>query len=141
LHDGRYRTAPALLLLLSVGCAGTAPRVPPSGPKTKSPVTQEGLATFYASSFHGERSASGETYDQRELVAAHPSFPFGTIVRVTNLENSRTVTVRIIDRGPSRGSQRAGTIIDLSREAGRRLGMLEDGRVRVRLEIVRQPSL
>jgi rare lipoprotein A len=97
---------------------------------------QEGFASFYASTLHGRRTASGERYDPNALVAAHPSYPFGTIVRVTNLTNGRAVEVRIVDRGPN-GARRRGTIIDLSRRAAADLRVIGRGRVRVRVEVAR----
>lgn len=113
------------------GTAGVAADIPKRG------RVQTGYATYLAQSFHGQESASGEVFNSRELVAAHRSLPFGTIVRVTNLENGRSVTVRIIDRGPYGKNFREGTIIDLSRAAARRVGMIKDGQVRVRLVILR----
>jgi rare lipoprotein A len=98
---------------------------------------QSGYATFLAKSFHGDESASGEIFDRRKLVAAHRSLPFGTRVRVTNLENGRSVDVRIIDRGPYGQNFREGAIIDLSRAAATRLDMVEDGQVRVKVRILR----
>jgi rare lipoprotein A len=98
---------------------------------------QTGYATFLAKSFHGDESASGEVFDRRKLVAAHRSLPFGTRVRVTNLENGRSVDVRIIDRGPYGQNFREGTIIDLSRAAATRLDMIEDGQVRVKVRVLR----
>jgi rare lipoprotein A len=97
---------------------------------------QTGYATFLAKSFHGDESASGEIFDRRKMVAAHRSLPFGTRVRVTNLENGRSVDVRIIDRGPYGQNWREGTIIDLSRAAANRLDMIEDGQVRVRVRVL-----
>lgn len=96
-----------------------------------------GYATFLAPSFNGRESASGEIFDQRELIAAHRTLPFGSIVRVTNLKNGRSVTVRIIDRGPYGKNYREGTIIDLSRAAAQRVGMIIDGQVRVRIVVLR----
>ena len=86
---------------------------------------------------HGNKTASGEIYDKTALTAAHRELPFGTVVRVTNLENRRTVEVRINDRGPFSSKRR---IIDLSREAGKRLDMIRAGVVRVRVEIVELAS-
>src|SRR5437870_11839262 len=63
--------------------------------------TQTGLAVFYDAAFQGEPTASGEGFNNNELVAAHPSYPVGTVVRVTNLRNGRAVEVRINDRGPT----------------------------------------
>jgi rare lipoprotein A len=94
---------------------------------------QTGFATYYANSFDGDRTASGKRFDQDELVAAHRTLPFGTRIRVVNLENRRSVVLRVVDRGPYAGRR---TIVDVSRAAARRLGMIRDGRVRVRLEVL-----
>jgi rare lipoprotein A len=106
-------------------------------PARASASQQEGYATYLARSFHGRTSASGETFDERRLVAAHRTLPFGSVVRVTNVANGRSVTVRIIDRGPYGKNYREGTVIDLSRAAARRLRMLRDGQVRARVEVLR----
>ncbi len=100
------------------------------------PRVQLGKASFYCPSFHGNRTAWGNYYDEKELVAAHPYFPFGTLLRVTNLANNRQVEVVVFDRGPSRKHQQKGGIIDVSRGAARELGMLRQGRARVRLEVL-----
>ena len=92
---------------------------------------------YYSDSFQGRKTASGEPYDKAALTAAHRSLPFNTVVRVTNLTNRRTVQVRINDRGPFNSKRR---IIDLSRAAAERIGMIADGIVPVRLEIVSLPS-
>jgi rare lipoprotein A len=97
---------------------------------------QVGFATYYANSFDGDRTASGERFDQDTLVAAHRTYPFGTRIRVTNLENRRSVLLRVVDRGPYGGSRRHRAIVDVSRAAARRLGMIRDGRVRVRVEVL-----
>ena len=97
----------------------------------------EGLAAYYADSLQGRRTASGERYDKNALTAAHRTLPFGTIVRVTNLVNRRTVEVRINDRGPYAGRHR---IIDLSRKAAERIDMIRAGVVEVRIEIVSLPK-
>lgn len=101
--------------------------------------TETGLASYYHRSLHGRPTASGEIFDRNEMVAAHPRLPFGTRVRVTNLENEREVTVRINDRGPTRKNRREGVVIDLSPAAAKKLDMIEAGRVRVRVD-VRKPS-
>jgi rare lipoprotein A len=98
--------------------------------------TQTGLASFYGKHFHGEETASGETYDKDELVAAHPSYPFGTRLRVTNLKNKRQVAVRVVDRGPTDKYQAEGVIIDLSKAAAARLDFIERGRAPVRIEVL-----
>jgi rare lipoprotein A len=107
-----------------------------SAPSAASSSGEEGLASFYASRRHGRRTASGETFDNTALVAAHPSLPFGTRVRVTNLGNGRSVEVRIVDRGPSDGRRKEGYVIDLSRAAANRLGFVKKGRASVRLEVI-----
>ena len=100
---------------------------------------QTGLASYYGPGFHGEVTASGEIFDQSEMVAAHRTLPLGAVVRVTNLENGRRVVLRVIDRGPYGANHRKGTIIDVSKGAARRLGFLEDGLVQVRVEVLRVP--
>ena len=92
---------------------------------------EEGTASFYADSFHGRQTASGESYDEGDFTAAHRTLPFDTRVKVTNLENDRSVWVRINDRGP----HVAGRIIDLSGAAARKLKMTETGTAQVRVEI------
>jgi rare lipoprotein A len=103
------------------------------------PVLQQvtGGATFYASYFEGRRTASGIPFRQNQMVAAHRSFPFGTVLRVTNLQNDRAVNVRVVDRGPFGTAQnRAKTVIDLSRRAAQQLGYVEAGRTQVRIEVL-----
>src|SRR6185503_19859827 len=80
-------------------------------------AAQAGLASYYARSLDGKKTASGVPFDNDAFVAAHPTYPFGTRVRVTNLRNRRSVTVRVIDRGPTSAVRRRGVIIDLSRAA------------------------
>lgn len=100
---------------------------------------QWGLASYYGPGFHGEKTASGEIFNQYEMVAAHRWLPLGSVVRVTNLENRRRVTLRVIDRGPYGRNYRKGTIIDVSKGAARRLGFIRDGLVRVRVEVLKLP--
>jgi rare lipoprotein A len=115
--------------------AGAMPRAADEPSKPPS-VVLEGLASYYATSLDGRPTASGVPFDNDAFVAAHPTYPFGTVVRVTNLRNRRTVTVRVIDRGPMRAVRTKGVIIDLSRAAANALGFLKAGRTRVRLEVV-----
>lgn len=93
----------------------------------------EGLASIYSNSLSGKKTANGEIYNPGKLTAAHRSLPFGTKVKVTNLENKREVTVRINDRGP----YKRGRIIDLSYVAARQLDMLKKGIVKVRIKALR----
>lgn len=99
--------------------------------------TVTGEATFYANHFEGRRTASGIRFRQNQMVAAHRGFPFGTLLRVTNVANDRAVNVRVVDRGPF-GSHAAkrNTIIDLSRRAAETLGYVEAGRAEVRVEVL-----
>lgn len=96
-------------------------------------ITLKGRASYYGKEFAGRATASGEPFDPDDLTAAHRTLPFGTRVRVTNLANGRSVVVRINDRGP----YAAGRIIDVSRAAAERLGMVRRGVVYVRIEYVR----
>lgn len=91
-----------------------------------------GTASYYADEFHGRKTANGEIYDMHKLTAAHINLPFGTILKVTNLENDRTVNVRINDRMPGYKNR----VIDLSFGAAKQLDMIKDGIVEVKIEIV-----
>ena len=96
-----------------------------------------GEATFYADKFEGRRTASGIPFRQNQMVAAHPSYPFGTILRVTNERNGESVTVRVVDRGPfGAAAEKRGTVIDLSRRAAEQLDFIRAGRARVRVEVL-----
>ena len=123
------------------GTRPQAPAAPPAtGAKPATPATpapprasvQTGKASWYGDAHHGKKTASGEAYDMAELTAAHRSLPLGTRVRVVNLENGRSVVVRINDRGPFA----RGRIIDLSRAAARELGHLGSGVFTVRIEVL-----
>ncbi|MEQ5786357.1 septal ring lytic transglycosylase RlpA family protein [Erythrobacter sp. NFXS35] len=99
------------------------------------PVTTSlgsGSASYYASKFHGRRTASGEAFDNGAMTAAHRTLPFGSLVRVTNPATGESVTVRINDRGPfSRGR-----VIDVSRAAAEELGLVASGHADVELELI-----
>ncbi len=88
------------------------------------------MASYYGARHHGRKTASGEPFNQHALTAAHRTLPFGTRVRVTNLNNKKSVIVRINDRGP----YAKGRIIDLSAQAARELNMIRAGVVPVRVE-------
>jgi rare lipoprotein A len=124
---------PALFLLtvlcLTPACAATRPSSPP---EARLAFEEEGYASFYGAEHHGKRTASGERFDARRLTAAHRTLPFGTRVRVTNLDNGRRVIVTVTDRGPYRRER----VIDVSRRAAKDLGFLRAGTARVRLEVV-----
>lgn len=98
-------------------------------PRTSGEV---GVASWYGVPYHGRTTASGETYDMNDLTAAHPSLPFGARVRVTNLDNGRSLVLRINDRGPFVERR----IIDVSKRAAQELGFLHDGLARVRVEVL-----
>lgn len=136
----RNRSRNVVLLGLVIVCvlAAAARAVKPADQPR--PRTQIGLASYYGPGFHGEETASGEIFDQRHMTAAHRTLPLGAVVRVTNLANGRAVVLRINDRGPYGRNYRNGTIIDVSKGAARRLGFIEDGLVRVRVEVVRYPA-
>ena len=118
--------------------AACAPQLPALGQATPAAVetavlpdfAREGVASWYGPGFAGRLTANGEIFDPAELTAAHRTLPFNTHLRVTNLANGRSVIVRINDRGPFTG----GRIIDLSRAAAERIGMIGSGTARVRLE-------
>lgn len=97
---------------------------------------ETGIASWYGPGFHAERTANGEIYDQNALTAAHKTLPMPSLVRVTNLENGRSIVLRINDRGPFV----AGRIIDLSRRAAQLLGVEQKGTAKVRVQILADES-
>ena len=97
---------------------------------------EEGTASWYGIPFHGRRAANGEIFDMNTLVAAHRTLPFGSILRVTNLNNGRDVQVRVIDRGPFVGDR----ILDLARAAAVALDMIGTGTARVRIQLLSGPN-
>ena len=130
------RTASLWLVcvFLLAGCAtGRASRVESPTPKASA---LSGQASWYGHPHHGRRTSSGEIYDMNKLTAAHRTLPLGTRVLVTNLDNGRTVEVRINDRGPFRRNR----VLDLSYAAARQLGMVGEGVIPVTLKIVTSPA-
>lgn len=93
---------------------------------------EKGEASYYADKFHGRPTASGEKYNKKAMTAAHKTLPFGTKVRVTNISNGKKVDVIINDRGPFK----AGRIIDLSRAAAEKIGLIQAGVTKVTVEIL-----
>jgi len=93
---------------------------------------QEGVVSWYGAQFHERPTASGELFDAMAMTMAHPTLPFGTQVRVTNLRNGRSVVVRVNDRGPFVGRR----IADLSQAAAAQIGMMRRGLAKVRLEVL-----
>ena len=132
-HHKKAAQAPPPVPLASASSPPPAAAAPP-GATPESGET--GLASWYGHPYHGRASASGEIYDMERMTAAHRTLPFGTMVRVHDLDNEQTVDVRINDRGPFVD----GRIIDLSRAAARAIEMLGPGTARVRLEILSGPT-
>ncbi len=96
-----------------------------------SDFTQTGIASYYADKFEGRATASGEIFSQDKFTAAHPTLPFGTKLKVTNLANGKSVIVIVNDRGPFAG----GRIIDISKAAAEKLDMINSGIAQVKIEI------
>jgi rare lipoprotein A len=134
---------PMLIVSACAARATPAPTAPPTPTPTASTEprkileVRQGLASFYGPGFDGKRTASGVAFDKTAMVAAHPTYPFGTVVRVTNLANKRQVVVRVVDRGPAKGPRSDGVLIDVSSGAAESLGFVRQGRTRVRLEVLR----
>lgn len=113
----------ALLPLLLFACGN-------SSSDESGEIIEEGMASWYGPGLQGNQTANGEVFDMNKMTAAHPELPFNTRVKVTNLENGKSVIVRINDRGPYAKKR----IIDLSKAAAEKIGMLETGTTRVRIE-------
>lgn len=132
----------SLLTLTALsGCAHKkhARHIPPPPPPVAAPSvgdTETGIASWYGKPYHGRPAANGEIYDMEKLTAAHRTLPFNTWVRVYDLDNNKTVEVRIIDRGPFID----GRIIDLSHAAAHEIEMIGPGIARVRVEVIRAPE-
>jgi rare lipoprotein A len=94
---------------------------------------QYGKASYYGEEFHGRKTASGEIFNKWNYTCAHKKLPFNTKVKVTNLKNKKSVIVRVNDRGPFV----AGRIIDLSYAAAKKIGMVKDGVVKVKIEALK----
>ena len=150
-RSARWPAVASTALLVAVACAPLppAPEAPaPTAPATTTPppaspvpetaqpktgaTTMRGRVSLYGEEFAGKTTANGETFDPNALTMAHRTLPFGTRVRVTNLENHRSVEVVVNDRGPAV----AGRIADLSRGAATRIGMIADGVVEALLEVL-----
>ena len=130
------RSAPAAAAIaLVAACAHPTqrPEAPPAGGGRQGQHVETGVASYYARSLEGRRTASGERYRGASMTCAHRTHPFGAVLRVTELESGRSVLVEVNDRGPFE----SGRIIDLSWAAARALGILERGIARVKVERVR----
>ena len=128
----RMRALLAALLIFLSASSCTRQKKISTPASVKVGRTQKGMASWYGNPYHGRRAANGEVYDMQQLTAAHRTWPFNTIVRVTNLDNQRTVDVRITDRGPFV----KGRIIDLSRAAAEQIAMIGPGTAKVQLRVV-----
>lgn len=106
------------------------------GAEVAAELVGSGVASYYGRRFAGRRTASGEVFDPHALTAAHPSLPFGTVVRVTNQRNGKSVLVRITDRGP----YLHGRVIDVSLAAAQAIGMVESGTAPVTIEQVERAA-
>jgi len=95
-------------------------------------ATEEGLASYYGNEFQGRKTSNGEIFDNKKLTAAHRRYPFGTLVRVTNLQTRATVEVRINDRGPVKPER----VIDLTYAAAKAIGIDRQGLGHVRLDVI-----
>ena len=121
-------TAVIVAILISLPMSASA--------RVKQGYTQKGVASYYHDSLHGRKTASGEVYNKRILSAAHKSLPLGTKVRVTKASSGKSIVVKINDRGPFV----KGRIIDLSRRAARRLGIIGSGVAKVEVEVLSVPK-
>jgi rare lipoprotein A len=119
--------------LLLAACLSPAPALA----RSKHQHREVGVASFYGREWNGHRTASGERFDPNALTAAHRTLPFGTRVKVTNLENGRHIIVRINDRGPFV----RGRVLDLSRAAAKKLDFVATGTTTVRIDVLKSPAL
>ncbi len=123
--------------LAASGCAHKNRARLPAPPVAPGPgYVENGTASWYGRPYDGRRAANGEIYDMEKLTAAHRTLPFDTWLHVVNLDNSKTVDVRITDRGPFVD----GRIIDLSHAAAVKIGMIGPGTAKVRLELLKAPA-
>jgi len=125
-----------LLLALAGSLFGDTPAYPVNArqvdARQASSKVETGVASFYSTKSHGQQTANGEIFDMHQLTAAHPRLAFGTRVKVTHVENNRSVIVRINDRGPFV----KGRVVDLSLAAAEELQMVKAGIAQVKLELV-----
>lgn len=140
-----------IVVVIMVTSCGTTTPVKTSSHKTSTKATTSktsgtngsaiagkvytGEASYYADKFHGRATASGEKYDKRAMTCAHRTFAFGTMLKVTNTSNGKSVKVRVNDRGPFK----EGRIVDLSSAAADVIGMKQAGVVKVKVEVISVP--
>lgn len=103
---------------------------------TKPLLVETGIASWYGAPYHNRRGSNGEIYDMHAMTAAHRTLPLGSVVRVTCIENGSSAVVRISDRGPFI----EGRVIDLSRAAAEKIGLVQKGTTKVRLEVLKTPQ-
>ncbi|MFT3727637.1 MAG: septal ring lytic transglycosylase RlpA family protein [Terricaulis sp.] len=132
MYSRKFSLVLAAALTLSLGQAGArTPSISTSDAghfdQVSPAYSARGTASWYGGSFHGQRDARGEIFDQNALTAAHRTLPLNSFVQVTNLDNGRVVVVRVTDRGPYAHHR----LIDLSRAAARELGFISAGTARV----------
>ncbi len=123
------------IAFLAGACRVVGPPLPPAPPPAEG-WSEAGIASWYGEPFHGRITASGEVYDMEAMTAAHQTLPFGTVLRVDNLDNGRSTTLRINDRGPFV----RGRILDVSRRGARELDMIGPGTARVRITVIEAPA-
>jgi len=124
------------LVLASCGAKRHVHAAVPPAALPSMPGVEIGVASWYGHPYHGRPAADGEIYDMEQFTAAHRTLPFGTLVHVVNLDNSKSVDVRVNDRGPFVGDR----IIDLSHAAARAIDMIGPGTARVRVEVTQMPA-
>lgn len=120
---------------LALCCAASLlfPLAAPAADDPNVPMLFFGEASWYGEQFHGKKTANGETYDMHAMTAAHRTLPFGTLIKVTNLENDKNVTVRVNDRGPFVGNR----VLDLSRAAATQIGLAGAGVGKVEVRVLK----
>ena len=126
-----------LAAMIFAGCASSpryiARRAVKGRPGQFTFKQQVGMASYYGAEFHGRPTSSGEIFDMNGMTCAHRTLPLGTKVRVTNLENGKSIELKVNDRGPFVD----GRIIDLSQGAAKKLDMIQSGIVMVRIEVIK----
>jgi len=125
------------LVVLLITPVAQAPLIARPSPPTKAIRVWSGVASWYGEEFDGKKTASGQVYDMSAATAAHPWLPFGSLLRLTNPKTGRSQVVRINDRGPFVD----GRDLDLSYLAASRLGLVECGVARLRIELLKEPPL
>ena len=105
-------------------------------PKVNINYSEEGNASWYSSWFHGRKTSSGSRYDENKYTAAHRTLPIPSVVKVTNLENNKSVVVIVNDRGPFRKPTSSKALIDLSKKAAKDLDIIQQGLAKVRVELL-----